>query len=221
MASHLQRDIDRVHSDLLALSGAVEDMIDKAALAISELEYGLATEVIEADQTVDQREVQIEEECLRILALRQPVATDLRRITAILKANNDLEQIADLAVNIAERAQHLCGRDEFPASAAFEAMVSEARSMVRQALDAFVQGDAAAAREVCARDDVVDQLNRDFIAELLRYVSARTHLVGDALHHFSASRHVEQIADHATNIAEDVIYMVEGQIVRHRHRAPT
>src|SRR6478609_2379925 len=218
MSKHLQRDIDSLNTELLRISSMVEDMIDKATQALAERRYDLADEVVKSDEYVDSHEVHVEEDCLKILALHQPVAVDLRRIATVMKANNDLERIADLAVSIAQRAQAL---DEFPAFAIpdrLPRMVVLATEMVRGAMNAFVNMDTAAARRIIAMDRTVDQYNRDIIAELQALMQSKPDSVPPALHCFSAVRHIERIADHATNIAEDVIYLAEGDIVRHRHK---
>lgn len=217
MSKHLQRDMDAIHRDLLSLSAIVEEMIDKATMSLSTRRYELAQEVIRADDSVDQREVKIEEECLKMLALHQPVAIDLRRVATVLKVNNDLERIADLAVNIAERSQNIDEYPDFPVPDTLAHMVAMSTQMVRSALDAFVNLDAVAARRIMFMDDDVDRHNRDIISELQTLMQERPDLVPPALHCFSVSRHIERIADHATNIAEDVIYLVEGDIVRHKH----
>jgi phosphate transport system protein len=217
MTQHLQRDMESIHREILALSGIVEEAIERARRALLERRLDLAAEVIRQDEEIDRREVHLEEECLKILALHQPVAVDLRRIATVLKVNSDLERIADLAVNIAERAQALAEYPDFPMPARLERMIDLSMLMVRSALDAFVNMDAQAARRVCALDDEVDRYNREVINELHERVEAQPKLIRPALHLFSASRHAERIADHATNIAEDVIYLVEGEIARHRH----
>ena len=216
---HLQRDLEQLNKRLLGMSGLVEEMIDQATRALAERREEWAEQVVASDAEVDQQEVQIEEECLKILALHQPVAVDLRRIATVLKANADLERIADLAVSIAERAQAIADSPSFPIPDQLDRMVALATQMVRGAMDAFVNLDAAAARRILRLDDTVDQLNRDIIAELQLLMQQDPHLVAPALHCFSATRHIERIADHATNIAEDVIYLVEGDIVRHSRRA--
>ncbi len=218
MTKHLHRDMDNVHHEILSLSALVEEMIDKAARVLVHRDWGLAREVVAADEIVDQREVHIEEECLKMLALHQPVAVDLRRIATVMKVNNDLERIADLAVNIAERGQSLKQFPDFSVPAKLQRSIEMATAMVRQSLDAFVNMDLAAARQVGLRDDDVDQANREIIDELLQVMQQRADLIQPAVHCFSAARHVERIADHATNIAEDVIYLVEGEIVRHKHK---
>lgn len=217
MSKHLERDLEHLQREILALSARVEEMIAKACFALRAKRADVAQEVIEADAVIDQREVRIEEECLKILALHQPVAVDLRRTATVLKVNNDLERIADLAVNIAERAQCLAAHPQFDLPETLERMADVATSMVRDALDSLVHLDAAAARSVCVRDEEVDAYNREVIDELYLVMQHRPELIEAALHLFSASRHIERIADHATNIAEDVIYLVEGEIARHKH----
>jgi len=217
MTKHLQRDLDNIHREILALSAIVEDMIDKAARSLTECDASLAAQVIESDSIVDEREVHIEEECLKMLALHQPVAVDLRRVATVLKVNNDLERIADLAVNIAERTQCLDSFPGYQVPERLDRMVQIATEMLRAALDAFVKMDSTAARQTLSRDDEVDALNREIIGELQQVMRADPESVVPALHCFSAARHIERIADLSTNIAEDVIYLVEGEIVRHRH----
>lgn len=217
MTKHLHRDLEGVHHEILSLSGKVEEMIDQASQALLERQPELASRVIAADNEVDQREVHIEEECLKVLALHQPVAIDLRRIATVMKVNNDLERIADLAVGIANRSLSL---DEFPQFSVpyqVKQMVAMATQMVRGAMDAFVNLDAASARRILSLDDAVDTLNVEVIRDLQRIMQEEPTLVEPGLHCFSAARHIERIADHATNIAEDVVYLVEGEIVRHRN----
>jgi len=217
MSKHLQRDIDRLNHELLSISSMVEEMIDKATLALSERRYDLADQVVGSDPFVDQHEVHVEEECLKMLALHQPVAVDLRRIATVMKVNNDLERIADLAVSIAQRAKAMDAFPTFPIPEQVPRMVVLATQMVRGAMDAFVNMDSAAARRIMAMDASVDQFNRDLITVLESLMQKRPEMVTAAVHCFSAVRHIERIADHATNIAEDVVYLVEGDIVRHKH----
>jgi phosphate transport system protein len=216
MSKHLQRDIDSLNTELLNISSMVEEMIDKATQALAHRRYDLADEVVKSDEYVDQHEVHVEEECLKILALHQPVAVDLRRIATVMKVNNDLERIADLAVSIAQRAQAMDEFPAFPIPQKVPGMVVLATEMVRGAMNAFVNMDTAAARRIIAMDKSVDQDNREIIADLQTLMQKRPEAVPAAVHCFSAVRHIERIADHATNIAEDVIYLAEGDIVRHR-----
>jgi phosphate transport system protein len=216
MSKHLQTDLEYLEQDILAQSSMVEEMIEKACRALRELRADIAQDVVDQEATIDRREIRIEEECLKILALHQPVAVDLRRTAAVMKINNELERIADLAVNIAERTQSLVEHPEFSIPETLETMAKLAASMVHDALDAFVQQDVAVARKVCSRDDQVDAYCREVIDELRQMMRLSSEMVEPALHFFSAARQVERIADHATNIAEDVIYLVEGENARHR-----
>jgi phosphate transport system protein len=215
MAKHLQRDLDNLQRDLLALAASVEEAIHKAIRALQEREADPAEEVIAGDTQIDQEENHIEEECLKILALHQPVAVDLRRIAAALKINTDLERMADLAEDIAERALHLARLPVIPVPAKLQRMTDLTATMVRQSLDSFVNLDPRQARRVCRLDDDVDRYNNEIIQELIGLMQESPAKVEAGLSLFSATRHLERIADHATNIAEDVVYLVEGTIIRH------
>lgn len=216
---HLERDLDNLQRDLLQLAASVEDAIHKAIHALQDRDAGLAEEVIEGDDQIDLDENHVEEECLKILALHQPVAVDLRRIAAALKINAELERMADLAEDIAERSERLAELPEIPTPAPLQRMTDLTVSMVRQSLDAFVNLDARLARTVCRLDDEVDRYNTEIIEELVRIMKLSPEMVEPGLSLFSAVRHLERIADHATNIAEDVVYLVEGEIIRHRPTA--
>jgi len=217
MSIHLQRDLELLKHQVLDQSSLVEEMIQKATKAIRGIRPELVSEIMEREKLVDENEVSIEESCLKILALHQPVARDLRRTAIILKINNDLERMADLAVNIAERAQVLARHREFEVPETLDRMAQQTVAMVKRALDALVDLDVDIAREVCISDDEVDQLNREVIDEMQQTMRTQPELIEAALSLFSASRHIERIADHATNIAEDVIYLVDGEIARHKH----
>ena len=217
MSKHLERDLEHLEQVVLAQAAVVEGMIRTACKSLCERRTDLVWEILEKEALVNQREVTIEEECLKILALHQPVAVDLRRTATMLKINSDLERIADLAVNLSERTQALAAYPTFTISPTFETMVRIAVDMVHQALDSFVRLNVDLARTVCTSDDEVDELNRKVIHELYVIMRDNSDLVEAALHFFSATRHVERIADHATNIAEDVIYLVQGEITRHRY----
>ncbi len=217
MSKHLERDLEHLERELLTQASVVEGMIRTASRALCDRKVELVWEVMEAEGQVNVREVVIEEECLKILALHQPVAIDLRRTAAVLKINGDLERIADLAVNLGERARALAEQPEFVIPDDLAIMASLAVDMVRNALDAFIAMDADEAKEICLRDDEIDAMNDRLIAEVHDIMRSRSDLVKAALYFFSATRHIERIADHATNIAEDVIYLVDGEIARHRH----
>lgn len=221
MSKHLERDLEALERQLLTQASVVESMIRKSSQALQEGRPELVKEVTSMETKVDREEVAIEEACLKILALHQPVAVDLRRTATIMKINNDLERIADLAVNLAERAQCLLPHAALKIPDNLERMVQVAVAMVRASLDAFVSLDTEKAQAVCLRDDEVDELNRDVIDRMHQVMRSTPELIEAAVHLFSASRYIERIADHATNIAEDVIYLVDGEITRHKHDLDT
>lgn len=216
---HLDREIDRLKRHVLALSALVEENVAKAVQAVVERDNELAATVLRSDRQVDEIEVEVEEECLKILALHQPVALDLRFIVAVLKLNNDLERIGDLAVNIAEQVEPLSVRDQPTLPIDIGPIAKRTQAMLRDVLDALVNKDPDSGRRVCAADDAVDDLHHGIFARvetLLREASGPGD-VGVLLHLLSVSRCLERVADLATNIAEDIIYMTEGDIVRHGH----
>jgi phosphate transport system protein len=220
MSKHWERDLDNLQRHLMALAASVEEAIFKGTRALQERNAALAEEVIAGDSLIDQEENYVENECLKMLALHQPVAIDLRRIIAALKINTDLERMADLAVNIAERAASLAGLPPIAVPDKLQHMTDLTSSMVRQSLDAFVMFDARQARQVILLDDEVDRYNREIIAALIGQMQQAAELVPALMSFFSAVRQLERIADHATNIAEDVVYLIEGEIIRH-HPMPT
>jgi phosphate transport system protein len=219
MSKHLERDMDNLQHDLLALAASVEEAIQKAIRALQERDTGLAQEVIAGDNQIDEEENLVEEEGLKMLALHQPVAIDLRRVAAALKINNELERMADLAEDIAERALALARPPFIAIPEKLQRMTDLTALMVRESLDAFVNLDVRQARRVCRLDDEVDRFNRDIIDEIVHLMEGSPEMVLPGLSLFSATRHLERIADHATNIAEDVVYLAEGEIIRHRPAA--
>ncbi|TWT89887.1 hypothetical protein Mal64_02690 [Pseudobythopirellula maris] len=218
MSIHLERDLESLKHDILEQSALVEEMIRIACRGMVERRFGVYDELLSREPTINEREVEIEEECLKILALHQPVAVDLRRVATVMKVNTDLERIGDLAVNISERTESLSAAPSLELPDCVEAMSESAIEMVRDALDAFVELDPNAARQVCLRDDEVDAYNRTVIEAVYSVIQDEPELAQPVLHLFSASRNIERIADHATNIAEDVIYLVDGEITRHQRR---
>ena len=216
MTQHFQREIEKLKQRLFSLCTLVEDSVAQATRAIERRDTTLATAVIDGDVRIDQMEVDVEEECLKVLALHQPVAIDLRFIIAVIKINNDLERIGDLAVNIAERAAFLASQKKLDILFDFPGMAEKAQSMVKMSLDALVNMDSRLAWEVCASDDEVDAMNRDMFIQVQNRIRKNTNRTECLIHLLSASRHLERVADHATNIAQDVVYMIEGEIVRHR-----
>ena len=219
MSKHLQRDLDDLQRDLLALAASVEEAIHEAIRSLQDRDAALAHQVIAGDNQIDQEENHVEEECLKILALHQPVAVDLRRIASAMKINNELERMGDLAEDIAERALHLADLPPIPIPAKLQQMTDLAAAMVRESLDAFVNLDSRQARRVCRMDDEVDRYNDEIIDELMNMMRSSPEMVEAGVSLFSATRHLERIADHATNIAEDVVYLVEGEIIRHHPAA--
>lgn len=216
MSVHLQRDLQDLHQDLLSMCMAVEGMIQQAVEELSEPSLQKTESLVSQDDEIDLWDVRIEENCLKILALHQPVATDLRRITTVMKISSELERVADLAVHIAERAYGLCGEPMVSIPRKLKSMASSAIIMLHRSIDSYVQSDSQLAREVCDEDDSIDDLNLEIIQELTEKMERSPDSVKQALHLFSVSRHIERVADHASNIAEDVVYLVEGEIIRHR-----
>lgn len=216
MTVHLIQEIEILKRRLLAFSGVVEECVHSAVRAVAERDAELARSVIAADENVDRSEVEIEEECLKLFALHQPVAIDLRFLVAVIKLNSDLERIGDLAVNIAERAVYLAEHPPVPIPFDFPTMADKTRTMLRQSLDALVRMDSAAALTVCRADDEIDAINRDMYARVTDGIRAHPDHLDRLIHILAVSRNLERIADHATNIAEDVVYMIQGEIVRHR-----
>lgn len=215
---HLNRELTQLRKLILQEGALVEEAIDKAIRAFHDRNLTLANEVIEADSQIDTLEIDVEEECLKILALHQPVAADLRFVVAVLKLNNDLERMGDLAESIARRARFMAKHDPVEVPPQMATMAEAVRGMVRGCLDALVNGDVALARQVCASDDQVDALKRE-IREIVRGRILLNPPEGRILFKLlDVPRHLERIADLATNVAEDVIYMVQGDIIRHQRR---
>jgi phosphate transport system protein len=215
MSKHLQRDLENLDRGLLELAADVEESVRKAVQALRERSPQLARLVIAGDDAIDDEENRVGEDCLKLLALHQPVAGDLRRVSAAQRISNDLERVGDLAEDIAERVLHLGG---FPTTTTPDLMFTLADlavQMIHESLDAFVTRDVKRARRVCRLDDEADRLNSELIAGLVALMKLSPDLVEPGLSLFSVVRHLERVADHATNIAEDVIYLVEGDIVRH------
>jgi phosphate transport system protein len=220
MPIHFLRDVGRLKRRILDLGSVVEEAVDKAIRAVLERRADLAEEVIRGDDRIDREEVEIEDECLKVMALHHPVAADLRFCVTVLKVNNDLERMGDHAVSIAERAIDLARLDPLPVVFDLRAMGDRVRAMVRESLDALVRLDTALAERVGTEDEAVDELNREAFDRLEGLMQQDGSTIHCAVHVLSASRHLERIADLATNIAEDVVFMVRAQVVRHRHVVP-
>ena len=218
MTKHMVRDFENLKRKLLGLGGIVEEAINNAILALLDRRHDLAEEVISGDRQIDLKEVDLEEDCLKALALYQPVAGDLRFIITVLKVNNDLERMGDLAVNIAERASYLSVHPALKVSLDFAQMVTGVRRMVRDSLDALIRMDTDLARTVLTMDDEIDTINRDMFTSLQELMRQDSDTVGRSVHLLSTSRNLERIADLCTNIAEDVVFMVDGDLIRHRNK---
>jgi len=218
MTKQYQKQIDKLKKMILQLTAMVEETLQASVKATTERNIELAQRVVVADSEIDQFEVEIEEECLKLLALYQPVAIDLRYIVAVLKINNDLERIGDLAVNIAKRALEVFQSGEH-VEVPFDlaVMLSRTVTMVKKASDSLVDLDCDLAQEVRDSDDEIDDLHREAYEVTQEQIRHNPEAVESYVSYLGMSRNLERIADHATNIAEDVIYMVNGDIVRHQH----
>ena len=215
MTKHFHRELEKLKKKLLSLGAMVEERVYMATKAIETRDSALATHIIKADHEIDEMEVDVEEECLKILALHQPVAIDLRFITAVIKINNDLERIADEAVNIAERIQSIAKRDRASFRFDYSIMAEKSAAMLKQSLDALVNLDIDMALKVCTLDDEVDEIQSKAYKQIKQAIKDNPEEITYLLNLYLISRHLERIADHATNIAEEVIYLIEGEIVRH------
>ena len=223
MERHFEAEMQSLKNRLLSMGAMVEERVHQAVVALMERSAGAAEAIIAGDQEVNELQIEVDDRCLKLLALQQPMASDLRLITAAMKINADLERIGDQAVNIAENSLKLMNAAPLKPIIDLPRMAEIAEAMTRDSLDAFVRKDVALARSVLARDDEVDQLKDHIFRVLLTYMMADPGTIERALSLILVSRNLERIADHATNIAEDVIFVVEAKDVRHHHeeRMPT
>ncbi len=221
MSKHLERQIETLKQKLLYVGTLVEEAVSRAVAALVDRDPDLARRVIAADAEIDRMEVEVEEECLKCLALHQPVAADLRFVVAVLKMNNDLERIGDMAKNIAKRVVFLCKSEPLELPGNFRGMAAAAQSMFKRSLDALVNSDTALARQVREDDDEVDTMRKQIQLQVEREIMAQPQRVAELMSLKNVDKLLERLADMATNIAEDVIYMLEGDIVRHNaHEVP-
>lgn len=216
MPSILQREIEKLKKHILSLGAMVEKNVDMAVKALKTKDKAVSENIIAADKKVDEYEVEIEEECLKVLALHQPVAVDLRFITSIMKINNDLERIGDEAVNIAERVIYIASSEPMQVDIDYKIMTEKTRFMLKSSLDALVNLDVDLAKKIILMDNEVDDFNRDIFKKVVEMIGRNPGHAAYLISFFSISRYLERIADHATNIAEDVIYLAEGVIKRHK-----
>ncbi len=216
MTLYFDRELEKLKSRLLHLGSEVEQSVASAVHAFLEFDIKLAKAIIQKDKLIDKEEVEIEEDALKMLALYHPVAMDLRFITSVLKINNDLERVGDLAVNISRKALYISQGDR-PRLQDFDyrLMAEKSQLMLRHSLEAFISKDAKLAHEICKRDEEINELKKTYKKSILQKMKSHCDLSDILIRHHALTRHLERIADMATNIAEEVIYMVEGHIARH------
>jgi phosphate transport system protein len=212
---HFHDDLSHVKVRLLTMSGEAEAALGVAVQALLERDVAKAQQVIKGDRAIDTMEMEIEAQCIDLLALHQPMARDLRMLTSALKIANDLERVGDHAVNIAQSAERLAQSRPITPEPEIIEMARLAREMLSDALEAFIRGDAAAGREVCRRDDRVDALHRSVFRILLTHMMEDAHSISAGMELFLVSRNLERVADLATNIGEDVVFLVEGKSIKH------
>ncbi|MGA6927026.1 MAG: phosphate signaling complex protein PhoU [Desulfosarcina sp.] len=213
---HFQRELDKIKKMILSLGALVEQRVHRIKQAVDDRDAALAKEIMHHDHEIDDMEVEIEEECLKIIALHQPVAADLRFLVAVIKINNDLERIGDQVVNIAQRVVRIAKRPVAPYHFDYSVMAEKAESMLRMSLDSLVTQDLDLAIKVLHLDDEVDKIKDEAYDRIKQAMTdGLTEDIGYMINLFLISRHIERLADHATNIAEEVVYMIEGEIVRH------
>ena len=215
MARYLIRELDKIKKKILSLGALVEERVRMTSAAVDNRDAAIAQKIIDTDWEIDEMEVEVEEECLKILALHQPVAVDLRFIVTAIKINNDLERIGDQAVNIAERVLTIAKRPEMDFVFDYLPMAEKAEAMLKMSLDALVNMDVDLAFKVITLDDEVDAIKTLAYDRIKAAIKQHPDRVGYMINLLLISRHIERLADHATNIAEEVIYLIEGEIVRH------
>ncbi|HYS21106.1 MAG TPA: phosphate signaling complex protein PhoU [Gemmatimonadales bacterium] len=212
---HFHDELSELKVKLLTMSGEAEDALAASVQALLERDRDKAAAVITGDTEIDALEIEIEELVIKLLATQQPMARDLRLLTAAMKISNDLERVGDHAVNIAQSAERLSATRPIAPEPELVEMARQARTMLADALEAFVRGDAQAARAICRRDDSVDALHHSVFRILLTHMMEDPHIIGAGMDLFLVSRNLERVADLATNIAEDVVFLVEGKTIKH------
>jgi len=215
MAQHFQRELDRIKRMILSMGAIVEERFRDVVTAIESFDMEIAEKIIKSDYEIDEMDVEIEEECLKIIALHQPVAVDLRFLAAVLKINKELERIGDEAVNVAQRIETITKKREANFVFDYSSMAEKAQTMLKMSLDALVNLDVDGALKVLTMDDKVDEIKNEAYRRIKTAIRENPDHVEYLINLLLISRHLERMADHATNIAEEVVYMVEGEIVRH------
>jgi phosphate transport system protein len=217
MSAQFHRELEKIKKLILSLGAMVEERVRMAVQAIDARDAELAEKIVKSDYEIDEMEVEVEEECLKVLALHQPVAVDLRFLIAIIKINNDLERIGDQAVNIAQRVETIAKQKSPQFIYDYALMAEKAEAMVRMSLDALVNLDDDLALKVVTLDDEVDSIKKDAYDLIKEAMGKHPGQLGYLINLLLISRHLERLADHATNIAEEVIYLIEGEIIRHHN----
>jgi phosphate transport system protein len=215
MTKQFRRELENINKRILALGSLVEDRVRLAAQAVNQIDAEIAQRIIKTDYEVDEMEVEIEEECLKALALHQPVAVDLRFIIAVIKINSELERIGDEAVNIAQRIEVIAKRPKPPFTFDYSVMSDKAIQMLKMSIDALVRLDSDLAYKVITLDDEVDRIKQNAYDKIKLAILELPERVGYYVNLLLISRHLERLGDHSTNIAEEVIYLIEGKIFRH------
>ncbi|UCE56232.1 MAG: phosphate signaling complex protein PhoU [Desulfobacterales bacterium] len=215
MTKHFRKELEKIKKQIITLGSMVEELVQMAVIAVENQDAELANQIIKKDLEIDEKEVEIEEECLKVLALHQPVAIDLRFLIAVIKINNDLERIGDQAVNIAQRVGVIAKREQMDFFFDYSAMGEKAQTMLKMSLDSLISLDDDIALKVLQLDDEVDQMQKEAYDRIKLAMGEHPEKVGYLINLLLISRHLERMADHATNIAEEVIYLIEGEIVRH------
>ena len=221
MERHFELELEALQEQVLLMGGRVESIIQKSISALERRDPALARQVIVDDVVIDRMENEIDERCLRLLALQQPLAGDLRFITGALKISNDLERVGDHAVNIAGGADRLAGLPPLKPLVDIPRLATLATGMLREALNAFVRHDAEAARQICRRDDAVDALNRQLFRELISFMIEDPSTITRAMELILVARNLERVADLATNVAEEVVFIAEARVIKHGAEVPT
>ena len=215
MAKHFMRELDKIKKMILSLGALAEERVRLAISAVENKDSEVAVQIIKSDYEIDQMEVDVEEECLKVLALHQPVAVDLRFLIAVIKINNELERIGDQAVNIAQRVDIIARHRDSKFQFDYSVMAQKVEAMLRMSLDALVNLDIDLAFKVVTMDDEVDQIQKDAYDRIKTAMKSGEERMAYMINLLLISRHLERLGDHATNIAEEVIYLIEGEIVRH------
>ena len=218
MYRYLEEELDQLRTQVIKMGSLVEEQVEFAMRSLFEGNMTLVKIVMERDEKVDKYDIIIDKHCQKIFALTQPVAVDLRLIMSALKINNDLERIGDIAVNIAERVEPLKDHLDMLKKLKVDEMASKIKIMVKKTIDSFVNNDNALAFDVIKYDDLIDEYERKIFLQLIEVMKKDTNMIRPCSHAISLLRHLERLADHSTNIAEEVIFLIESKIIKHRNR---